>query len=59
MLGAAQALHLMPVEQWTPAAPEMGPVSGSFGVSREEYKLLAESDSDDDAELVELCATAA
>ena len=58
MLAAAQALHLMPMDVGIPPASLMGPASGSFGVSREQFKLLAESDSDSDAELEALCSAA-
>ena len=47
MLAAAQALRLMPQ---TPATVPLGPASGSIGLSREEYKLLADSDSESEEE---------
>ena len=56
MLASAQALHLMPTEVGASGLARAGRASGAPGFSLEEYKLLADSDSESDAELEALCA---
>ena len=46
----AQALRLMPPTPANPATVPLGLAPGSIGLSREEYKLLADSDSESEEE---------
>ena len=51
MLAAAVALHLPLPAAAPPASTHyLGPASGSVGLSLEEYRLLAETDSEEEAE---------
>ena len=49
-VAAAAALHLLPASMGTAVPPQTGLVAGSFGLSREDLKLLADSDSETEVE---------
>ena len=49
-VAAAAALDLLPASMGTAVPPQTGLVSGSFGLTREDFKLLADSDSDTEVE---------
>ena len=58
-VAAAAALHLLPDSMGTAAPLQTGLVPGSFGITPEDLKLLADSDSDVEEEDQALVAAAA
>ena len=58
-VAAAAALHLLPASMGTAVPPQTGLVPGSFGITPEDLKLLADSDSDVEEEGQALVGAAA
>ena len=58
-VAAAAALRLLPASMGTAVPPQTGLVPGSFGITPEDLKLLADSDSDVEEEDQALVAAAA